>query len=251
MCKAHSHSFFVRKGCALSTCPNCGGVIARRLTVRYLGRLNRVIPRIEPNCALRGERCVQLMVEFRRTDNRTLTPAAARRLLDSVRRYFEAIKRRKKLSRSSFAVLQAVDVEERTLVVNAFYVGPELDQECIGLWQNVSGTAGEIAVRTAPGVHLAVQGLLGRRERTVAQAVEVEAALDGIRRVRAIGALYGEPDGEAQVTKPEGCPYDSSELLPILGLLPIERIEQQGYRELAVVRREVARSRARPPCLAA
>jgi hypothetical protein len=209
-----------------------------------------VVPRISAGCNRRGERFALLQLEFKTAAGRAPTPDVAQRFLDEVRGFWDIFRKRTGLPRSAFAVLQIADLEQSEIKIRAFYVGPDLGAEWSALWLEAAPAGADMVVRAVRSFDLGLQALVCLPNRTPAQAAVAEAAFDGVRRIRAIGALYGEPDAEAQTSKPEGCPYDASELMPILGVLPIERIEREGYRELTAARRD-AQARAAPLSTAA
>jgi hypothetical protein len=251
VCIGNFHQFYSRRGCKVTTCPPCARFYAERVTARYVGRFQTITSKIRDGCAAKGRKCVEAAMEFGREFDHDPTSKDLRQFVAVVRRYWAARRATEGLSKSCFAAVMSADVDGRTVRVRAFYVGPRLEDQA-NLWRKVAEAGDQFSMSGARVPRLAIVQLFRPLDRSPVEAARAELALDGVRRVWAIGALYGAADQKAKPVQPELCPYCASELLPVLGRLqPVERLERDGYRELVVVRQEVAAARAAPPGLAA
>jgi hypothetical protein len=157
-----------------------------------------------------------------------------------------------------FAVLMMAHVEPGTIRVRACYVGPEVEAVMRWVWADLAESGDSLGFECPSSLDVAVVSVFQVPSLSPSEAAAMELALDGVRRVRALGELYGSPEVEVAEQqsgcsqKRRCCPYDGSELLRVPGRLqPIEKLEREGYRDLAVVRKEVAAMRASPPRAAA
>jgi hypothetical protein len=152
----------------------------------------------------------------------------------------QTIKRRKGLDNANFAALLVTKVDGRRISIHVVYVGPEVD-EIPSLWRKIS-VGDQVSIQSISFV-AEIMNVLAFRLQSPAMAATTEAALNGVRRVRALGAVYGDREGEQEKRPPERCPFDDSELRRICGLQTLEYLELHGYRELWIARREAAAAR--------
>jgi hypothetical protein len=143
-----------------------------------------------------------------------------------------------------------VDVVAGAIKVTALYVGPDLGKDWVPTWRAIAEPSTGIQIGRPTTPRHGMEQLVRLPARSPSDAAITEAALDGVRRVRAIGAIYRDEDGEVHPKEYECCPYDGSVLDLILGVLPVEQLEHEGYENLDVAKRE-ARARAAPLTVAA
>jgi hypothetical protein len=246
-CLAHFHKFYRPFRCGLWTCRECSRTAGAKMLERYEPRLMRANLSIAVSCP----DWVCLLLEFA-IDTHGANPGNARHLNDCVAAFWDETKRTLGLSKEDYAVLMFGACDGRQLRVKAVYVGCPLPTDAEDQWRKIAGSGGRLSIFSYSPLE-GLRDVFRLSPLDAPAAAAVEAAFDGLRRVRALGNLYGDP---APVKKPktkQRCPYDGSELLSAVGPWPsVAELEADGYRNIEEVRREVAQStRAGPSGLAA
>jgi hypothetical protein len=251
MCAAQCHKFYVRFSCGLATCPNCSRAHAQRSFSRYLPRLLSAESWIAQDCANSGRTYRRLTIAFTRKTDGIPHGTEVRSFYDTVRSFWGLLRRKLGWSKSSFGVLMVLHVAPGCIRVGACYIGPAVEAKMYEIWSLVNSPLDALTFHPVESVAIAAASAFQAPILDPSEAARVEPTLDRIRRVRALGELYGTKGEKAEDNFRSGCPYDGSELLRIIGRFqPIERLERDGYRNLVVVRKEV-KSAASPPGVAA
>jgi hypothetical protein len=183
-------------------------------------------------------------IEFLSPATGGASPDAVKEFDEDLKNFLSKAQRKLKSDAQSSGLYAVTHVEGKTIRAEALYMGPALSAEAIREWSEIAGPNSQIRITPERSVSTILRDVLRPCDGGPAARAELELACEGVRRVRALGALYA-PKATPTEENDRRCPLCGSELLKTYRWEPIREMEAEGVGDLSRIRREA--QRAGPP----
>jgi hypothetical protein len=236
---APSHVFYRKFRCGLRGCLTCSRIASKKSIETYEPRIRLAAPRLAEECRKRGQLCVSARIEFV-ADTGKASPEDVQQFDEHIKSFFNAAKKGVGVGKESSGLIATTQVDGDTIRAVALYVGPRLPDEVIAHWTRIAGPDARIAITPQRSTSMGVREALAPLENGPAAMAQLEAACDGVRRIRTLGGFYAK-GGTPKEEHAKQCPLCGSELLNVYAWMPITELEAVCIGELNRIRHKVHR----------